>query len=249
MRKIAAVCALVSLLVACAGEPELDDAKRAELVKIRTQLGAGYLQRNQVDIAYQELEKALAIDSNDSQANNIMGLLQARLKNFELAEKHFRKSLSAQPDNADAHNNYGVFLCDQGRLDEAEQQFGLALDNPLYRTPELANLNAGLCLMKRPEPARAIKYFKKALEVNPKLGPALYQMAKIGFDSGQTLSARGYMQRYFEIAPDSPESLLLAANIERALGNREMQAHYGLRLTAKYPGSPEAKQFKQQFKR
>lgn len=248
MRRIV-IGATLALLTACSSEPTVNDAKRAELVNIRTQLGAGYLQRNQVDIAYQELERALAIDANDSQANNIMGLLQARLKNYELAEKHFRKALSAQPDNADAHNNYGVFLCDQGKLDEAEQQFNRALANPLYKTPELANINAGLCLMKRPAPARAAKYFKQALEINPKLGSALYNMAKISFDSGQTLSARGYMQRFFEIAPDSAESLLLAANIERTLGNREMQAHYGLRLTAKYPGTPEATQFKQQFKR
>lgn len=248
MRSIA-VGVLLVLLTACAGEPTVDEAKRAELVRIRTQLGAGYLQRNQLEVARQELERALAIDADDSQANNVMGLLHARLKNNEVAEKHFRKALSAQPDNADAHNNYGVFLCDLGRLDEAEQQFNLALGNPLYKTPELANINAGLCLMKRPAPARAVKYFKQALEVNPKLGTALLQMAKISFDSGQSLSARGYMQRYLEVAPDSAESLLLAANIERALGNREMQAHYGLRLTAKYPASPEAKQFKQQFQR
>ncbi len=243
MRKL--IFLLSSLLVACAAH--VDETKRAELLRIRTELGAGYLQRNQLDIAYQELEQALAINPDDSQANNIMGLLQARLKNYDKAEKYFRKSLSAQPDNSDAQNNYGVFLCEQGKLDEAEERFKKALSNPLYKTPELANLNAGLCLMKKPAPARAVKYFRDALDINPKLPAALYQMAKISLDSGQTLSARGYMQRYFEVAKDSPESLLLAANIERALGNKDMQAHYALRLTAKYPDSLEAKQAKQSW--
>jgi type IV pilus assembly protein PilF len=241
MRKLALL--LCALLTACAAK--LDENKRAELLRIRTELGAGYLQRNQLDIAHQELTQALAINSDDSQANNIMGLLQARMKNYDSADKYFRKAISAQSDNSDAQNNYGVFLCEQGKLDEAEQRFKKALANPLYKTPELANLNAGFCLLKKPAPAQAVKYFKDALEINPKLAPALYQMAKFSLDSGQTLSARGYMQRYFEVAKDSPESLLLAANIERALGNKDMQAHYGLRLTGKYPDSPEARQLKQ----
>ncbi|HLQ26989.1 MAG TPA: type IV pilus biogenesis/stability protein PilW [Acidiferrobacterales bacterium] len=241
MRKLTLLVSV--LLIACADK--LDENKRAELLRIRTDLGAGYLERNQLDIANQELQKAFAINSNDSQANNIMGLLQARMKNYDKADKYFRKAISAQPDNSDAQNNYGVFLCEQGKLDEAEQRFKAALTNPLYKTPELANLNAGLCLMKKPAAAQAVKYFKVALEVNPKLAPALYQMAKISLDSGQALSARGYMQRYFEVARESPESLLLAANIERALGNKDMQAHYALRLTAQYPDSLEAKQLKQ----
>jgi len=241
VRKLAIL--LSALLIACAAQ--LDENKRAELLRIRTELGAGYLQRNQLDIAHQELTQALAINSDDSQANNIMGLLQARMKNYDKAEKYFRKAISAQPDNSDAQNNYGVFLCEQGKLDEAEQRFKKALANPLYKTPELADLNAGVCLMKKPAPVQAVKYFKDALEISPKLAPALYQMAKISLDSGQTLSARGYMQRYFEVAKDSPESLLLATNIERALGNKDMQAHYALRLTAKYPDSLEAKQLKQ----
>ncbi len=49
-------------------------------VEIHTQLGATYLSRNQLDIAQQELERALEINSDDSQANHIMGLLQIRLK-------------------------------------------------------------------------------------------------------------------------------------------------------------------------
>lgn len=234
------------MLVGCSSGPDLDDNARRRLLQIHTELGVAYLQRNQPEIAQRELEKALAIDSDDVNANNAMALLQSRLKRYDDADKYFRRAVSARPPNPEAHNNYGVFLCEQGRIDAAEEQFKRALADPLYKTPDLANLNAGLCLMKKPVPQAAAAYFKAALEANPKLAPALMQMAKISFDSGNTLSARGYMQRYFEVAPDSPESLWLAVTIEQALGtNKDLQASYALRLSGKYPESPEAKRLKQ----
>ncbi len=234
------------ILAGCSGGPKLDDEARQRLLQIHTELGVAYLQRNQLDIAQQELEKALEINSDDVNANNAMALLQSRLKRYDDADKYFRRAVSARPGSPEAHNNYGVFLCEQGRINAAEEQFKLALADPLYKTPDLANLNAGLCLMKKPVPQAAAVYFKAALEANPKLSPALMQMAKISFDSGNTLSARGYMQRYFDVAPDSPESLWLAVMIERALGtNKDLQASYALRLTGKYPESPEAKRLKQ----
>jgi type IV pilus assembly protein PilF len=245
--RLAAPAFFVALmLTGCGGGSSLDDNAHQRLLQIHTELGVAYLQRNQLDIAQQELEKALAIDSDDVNANNAMALLQSRLKRYDDADKYFRRAVSARPRNPEAHNNYGVFLCEQGRIDVAEEQFKRAVADPLYKTPDLANLNAGLCLMKKPVPQAAAVYFKAALEANPRLAPALMEMAKISFDSGNTLSARGYMQRYFEAAPDSPESLWLAVMIERALGtNKDLQASYALRLTGKYPESPEAKRLKQ----
>ncbi len=243
---VAPVLVVTLTVTACSGGQKLDDSARQRLLQIHTELGVAYLQRNQLDIAQQELDKALEIDSGDVNANNAMALLQSRLKRYEEADKYFRRAVGARPGNPEAHNNYGVFLCEQGRIDAAEEQFKRAVADPLYKTPDLANLNAGLCLMKKPVPQEAAVYFKSALDANPKLAPALMQMAKISFDSGNTLSARGYMQRYFEAGPDSPESLWLAVMIERALGtNKDLQASYALRLTGKYPESPEAKRLKQ----
>ncbi len=223
------------------GAPVRDDKK---LVDTLTQLGAGYMERGELDVANHELEHALSINPDDSQANNIMGLLQARFKNDKKAEKYFRKSISEQPDNSDAQNNYGVFLCEHGRLKESEEHFKDALANPLYPTPELANVNAGLCFMKLPEPKRAENYFRAALENNPGQPVALYYMAKISFDQGNLLQARGFIQRYFTVAKDSPAPLLLAVRIERALGARNSSASYALRLRSLFPGSPEAKELR-----
>ena len=232
------------VLAACSSaETRSRDAEDAKLVSIHTQLAAGHLMRNQSAFALEEVSQSLAINPNDSQSNNIMALIQQRLREDDKAEGYFQKAIDSDPNNSEAHNNYAVFLCAHGRVKSAIDHFDRALSNPLYRSPEKASINAGLCLQQRPLPGLSPeKYFRKALTLNPRSTTALYHMASISFESGQSLPARGFMQRYFEAAQDTPESLLLAVKIEKALGARDAQARYAFRLRGKFPNSEEAKQ-------
>lgn len=235
---------VVALATGCASSTERKhkQERKARMIETNIQLSAGYLQRGQLDFAKEKLDKALEIDAGNVQANNMMALLQWRLGDNEQAERYFRKAVTAEPGDPEAFNNYGVFLCRRGRIDKAEPWFKKALADPLYRTPAQAAVNAGVCLMQKPAPTVAEDYFRTALKIDPKLPVALYQMAKISYDSGHTLVARGFVQRYFEAAEDTPESLLLATRIERALRNKNEAASYALRLRGKFPDAPETKQ-------
>ena len=247
MMRHAVLLVLAGLLIGgCASQAEREETatKFNRRVEIHTQLGATYLSRNQLDIAQQELERALEINSDDSQANHIMGLLQIRLKQDDKAERHFRRAISEQPGNADARNSYGVYLCERGRLDEADEQFRTALNNPLYKSPEQASLNAGICQLKKQNNIAAAGYFRTTLRHDPRQPQALLHMARYSFEAGESLSARGFIQRYFEVATDTPEVLLLAFRIERVLGAKDAQATYALRLRGKFPESTEAKQLR-----
>ena len=244
MKRIIVLLVVTSLwLIGCASQQELDDkaARHTSRVKTLTQLGAHYLARDQLAVAQQELERALALDSDDSQANHIMGLLQIRLKRDDLANDHFRRSVSEDPKNSDARNSYGVFLCERGKLDEADKQFSAAIKEPLYKSPEQASLNAGICQLKKPDKQAAAEYFRITLKHDPRQPVALLNMARLSFEANEMFPARGFMQRYFELAQDSPEALLLAFRIERGLGAKDTQASYALRLRGKYPDSVEAK--------
>ena len=238
------VVLVVALATGCAssGQRKHEQERKTRLIDTNIQLSAGYLQRGQLNFAKEKLVKALEIDSGNVQANNMMALLQWRLGDNKQAERHFRKAVTGKPGDPEAFNNYGVFLCRLGRIDMAEQWFKKALADPLYRTPAQAAINAGVCLMQKPAPTAAEDYFRRALKIDPKLPVALYQMAKISYDSGHTLAARGFIQRYFEAAEDTPESLLLATRIEQALRNKNEAASYALRLRDKFPDAPETKQ-------
>jgi type IV pilus assembly protein PilF len=97
---------------------EAQQEKKQKITETHVMLGAGYLQRGQLDVAKQELEKALKESPHDSQANNIMAVLQWRLKDYVEAERFFRKAIAGDGKNPSAQHNYGAFLCDRGKLDE-----------------------------------------------------------------------------------------------------------------------------------
>lgn len=247
--RITLVAVFLAGLLGCASpaERQAEQERRFRLADTHTQLGISYLQRNQLDAAKENLDKALELEPDYVHANNMMALLQWRLKNYPLAEKHFRKALADREakGNSDAWNNFGVFLCERGQFDVAEQAFQRALNDPLYRTPADANVNAGMCQMRKPSPSVAEKYFRAALEIDPKQPRALLEMAKLTYQNGRSLSARAFMQRYFVIAgDDTPEALLLASKIEAAMGNRDAEASYAVRLRGKFPESVEASQLK-----
>lgn len=246
IRVFGAILIIGTLPMGCASNPEREalEARKENVVILNTQLAAAYLQRGQPEVALHNISKSLALAPDDSQANNVMALLQWRLKEYDAADEHFRRALKSDPDNSEARNNYGAFLCERGEVDRAVKQFELALADPLYTTPAQANLNAGLCLMKKPAPIAAEPYFREVLKLNPRRREALYQMAKISYDSGRTYSARGFIQRFFAISDDTPESLLLAVKIEGKLHAKDAEASYALRLRGKFPHSPEAQELR-----
>ena len=83
-----------------------------KLVDTNIQLAAGYLQQGQFDAAKEKLDKALEIAPDDPQANNVMALLQWRLKNHDAAERHFQRALGSKAGgiNPDVQHNYGAYL-------------------------------------------------------------------------------------------------------------------------------------------
>lgn len=240
------VCGVL-LLAGCVStaQREAEEAKQQQLLQTNIQLANGYLQRGQLDFAKEKLDKALAIDPDNSQANNMMALLQWRFKNFDEAEKYFKRAVGEDKKNSEAQNNYGAFLCERNRVAEAEIWFRRAVSNPLYKTPAAAYENAGLCFYKVKAYEKAEVDFRQALKIDPRLPNSLYHMARISYESGRTLAARGFLQRYFEVAKDTPQVLLLAVKVEHALKNKDEEASYAVRLRGKFPTSPEAQQLRE----
>jgi type IV pilus assembly protein PilF len=197
-----------------------------------------YLQKGDRAVALQKLQRAIELDPIHPTAHYAIALLYEQLGEAGEAERHFRRALSLKADYPEAHNAYGVFLCRQGRHDAAEQQFWLAIKNPLYSTPDLAYTNLGLCSLAKSDEAE--KYFRRALELNPKEPGALLHMAALSFASKRYLQARGYLQRYQEVAPHTAESLWLAVRVERALGDGRTASDYAVQLQRKFPDSEQA---------
>lgn len=167
-------------------------------------------------------------------------MLYQRLGDFNKAEKNFKHALSLNNNDSSTLNNYGSFLCQQGRLEEAEKTFLRAVANPLYDSPEIAITNAGLCLYNNQNKVDAEKYFRQALQLNPGVPQALILMCELSYEAPNYLSARGYLQRYQEVARHTAKSLWLGIQIEQELGDEDAVSSYALLLKNSFPDSEQA---------
>ena len=102
---------------------------------INTELGLGYLQQNNFELASEKLKRALSYNPKNVKANYIYAVLQDRLGQKELAEYHYKIATEIDPKNSEAANNYGAFLCRNQREAESEKYFLRTIANrvPAWR--------------------------------------------------------------------------------------------------------------------
>jgi type IV pilus assembly protein PilF len=232
---------LLPFLTACVtvgGEPPSQNVKASA---INVQLGYGYMGQNNLEQANQKLLKALRQDPDSASAHLAYATLQNRLLEKEVAGKHYKIATELDPNDSDASNNYGTFLCLNGREAESEKYFLQALKNPLYRTPEYAYTNAARCLLRIDEKVKAKKYLKKALSAKSDFGNALIEMAALEFDAENNDNAKLYVDRFHLVAKPTARSLWLAIRAELGINGENNVEELGQQLESEFPNSAELK--------
>jgi len=237
--KLVVLILVLGLLQACVTvDPSKGKNEKASVINV--QLGIGYLQQNNLELASEKLTKALRQDPNSASAHNAFAILQDRLLQADKAEYHYKKATSLDPKDSQANNNYGAFLCRNGRELESEEYFVRAVDNPLYSTPEYAYTNAAICLLKVNQRDSARKYLRKALAAKIDFAAALLTMGELEFNEGNHPSAKLYLDRYHLAAQANAKSLWLAIRIALELNSDGDVAELSQRL-AEFPDSQEYK--------
>jgi type IV pilus assembly protein PilF len=233
---------LTSLLGACAAPEKPVETKSAKSSQINVELGVTYMKEGKYNTAMDRLQKAINQNPTNPQAYSSMALLNMRLLQLDEAEKNFNKAIKLSPNDSAIRNNFGAYLCQQKRFDEAEEQFLTATKNPLYRSPEHALMNAGKCTQDK---VKAEKYFRASLRNNPIFPGALIEMAKLSFENKQYLSARAYLQRFHAVNEPTAISLWTSIQVENHLGDNNTMNSHALLLKKKFPDSEETRQYLQ----
>ncbi len=220
--------------------PQENSVDTKASARIHTELAAVYYGQKQYGVALDELKQALNMDGKYAPAYGVRGLVYMALKEDRKAEDDFERSLDLDSMDSGTRNNFGWFLCQRGREKESMEQFMAAVRNPLYATPEKAFLNAGLCSKKFGKLKEAEAYLKKALSVQPRMTEALVGMAELSFLKADYASAKTFFLRLSRNGAElSAADLLLAARVERKLGDKNAEASYKLQLRKRFPESRE----------
>nr|WP_199043013.1 type IV pilus biogenesis/stability protein PilW [Dyella sp. ASV24] len=216
--------------------------QKQEGARVHTELAQQYLVNGDLEDALVKINKALQFDPNYVPAHTVAAVIYERINDMPNAELHYRKAQSLGPDKGDTNNNLGWFLCSrEGKTAEALPYFQKAVADPFYQTPSLAWNNAGICEQKAQNLPSAEADFRKALEIDPNNGGALYQLANVLYLQNDAFRARAFIQRFDALGQPTAASLKLGHDIESRLGNRDAALNYSRRLQSQFPDSEQAR--------
>ena len=236
-----------SLLAGCVTTGNVDPMKtskgRDEARDAYVQLGIGYLQQGETERAKIPLKKALELDSSNADAHAALALVFQIEMEPKLADDHYRKALSQNSDDARLLNNYGSFLFEQQRYQEAFERYSQAAQDTLYPERSWVFENLGLTSLQLKQREQAKAYFERSLRLNSRRPRALMEMAQLSFEDKQYVPARGYYDSYMALAQPDARSLLLGVRLAKIFEERDNAASLGLQLKRLYPGTPEYQQY------
>ena len=219
-------------------KPEVSPQQRAQL---RIDLATGYYERGQMGVALDELAEAVRLDPGNGRAYNIYGLVYAVLAEDAKAEQSFQKALALAPEDSEIRHNWGWYLCTHGKPRESIAEFEAALRNPLYRTPEIALVNAARCSASIGDVKGAETYYRRALAIAPNDQNTLFGLASLAYKGARYPEARNWMKLALGRPNPPPEMLYLGMCIERSLGDRQAELSYVSQLRNRYPDAPETR--------
>lgn len=214
-----------------------DDDRTTTRMAVRDNLlmGQQRFRAGQLDKAEAHARAALKADAKSADAYTLLGLVEERRGRSAEAGEHYAKAASLAPNAGATLNNYGVWLCRNGRAQESLAWFDRALADRAYRTPASALANAGECAGRAGQHDRVERDLRAALSLDPDNAVALGAMAEHQFRNGNYLEARAFSERRLGAAQADASVLLLASQIEDKLGDKVAAARYVQRLRTEFP--------------
>ncbi len=123
----------------------------------------------------------------------------------------------ASGSNPDALNAYGIALADEGRVDEAVQQFNRVLQLDQNNAPALQDL--GIVALRRNDVSSAQAYLIRALALNPRLPLALNTLGVVYARQGDYAHAVESWNSAVAIDPHQYDALFNAGLVEARAGH------------------------------
>jgi type IV pilus assembly protein PilF len=219
------------------------DARRR--ASIRLQLATNYLEAGQNSVALDEVKQAIAIDPTVADAYHVRALIYMNMNERALADDSFRTAVSMRGNDGDLLNNYGWFLCQEGRYAEAVPMLQRAVSAPSAGGPAKPLISLGACQLRNGASEEAEKSLKSALGYDRNNPVANTNLALVYYRRGDLTQARQYAERVNNSRFVSAQSLWLGARIARRQGDTATQNALVAQLRSRFPDSRELTAYEQ----
>ena len=221
-----------------------------KVAQVRTTMAAQFIRQNDLDSAQRQLEKAFAANSRYAPAYDMMGVLlqqEGSQINIAKADGFFKRAIELDPQFMQARNNYGVYLAQQQRYQEAISQFEIAGAALGYEGRIGALENLGRIALKVGDTKKATNAFVRALEGNRNSLIAHIELVDLLIDQGQILQAQRLYEETILLTggeANNPRLLLQGIKLAAASNNIQQRQQLSQQLLSTFPLSDEAKLLK-----
>ncbi|MDW6004222.1 type IV pilus biogenesis/stability protein PilW [Vibrio mangrovi] len=172
----------------------------------RITLGIAYLQRHEPQKALSNLLQAAEIAPHYIRLQLAQAYYYETVGETDKARKQYLQALDDHPNHADILNNYGTFLCKQGKVRQAQQFFARVYSRPDYPQIAASYENAGLCSLKSGDSFQAQQFFLQALNHDPKRFQSQFYLIRTEIKAQQYALARIHLNRFIQYFGETAQS-------------------------------------------
>lgn len=206
----------------------------------RLALASNRLRGGDLDAAEKDAHAVLKDNPKSADANTILAVIESQRGRNAQAGAYYKRAAELAPGQGEEFNNYGAWLCGNGRAAESLAWFDQAIAAPNYRELASALANAGSCAVQVGQLPRAQRDLHRSLELDPGNSVALGAMADLAYRNGNYFEARAFSERRLSAAPANADVLQLASQIETKLGDKAAADRYVQRLRQEFPDAKAA---------
>jgi tetratricopeptide (TPR) repeat protein len=214
--------------------PSLDAYRRYAALLLRMkkdQQAAEVLERA---LLLKDLSEKMRYDLHQAAGNSWL-----RIGNAAKAERHYRKSLEANPHSDAVAANLGALCLQQKRYDEAK----VAYDEAVRVNPKNDKAWFGLAsiALALGEKKAAHDAFAESLRIRIQQPQAIFHLVKCAYEIREYPAARDLLRAYVEGSPFNANLLYSLAGLEYHLGDRKTAARTARTILQIQPDHAEAK--------
>jgi tetratricopeptide (TPR) repeat protein len=149
-------------------------------------------------LIYNELSRALELDSLDAETNYLMWL---HTDNDNAASPWIKRSLAANDNFFQSHYGLSLLLAKQKNFEEAIVHYKKCIEiNPKHHRPYFS---LGNVYSQQKRYNLAIPQYESSLKINDKNTDAYFYLGLAYYYQDQNKNAKKYLQKYLEMAPSS----------------------------------------------
>lgn len=212
----------------------------------RLGLARTFFSQGEWESSLKELKKLLLLSSGHPRARLLMSNIFLAKGTIKEAETTYKELLQRWPESVEIHNNLGVVYTHQGRLDEAVEEYSLALNHlgsglASKLAPNVARIhvNLGRAFYRKGLFEAATQEFNKALELDPQQPGAHEGLGRVLMANGKLEEAKNSLERaLIFLGTGFPEERFLKraeirsalAQLNAQLGKKDMAIYQWLEV-------------------